>query len=220
MVHEEKTTKSGRAGPDGTATEQLLPQKEEQIVPLKHADDPQCAYLLQEVSIFNNRVVWYLEQQQKQEVFALGASGALWAYILQQSQSPYVLLLVAIPFSISAVLALKSRVLTQAMQESMSYLAALEERFELESDMGWVHFYRSNTSHYKKRWRRAFWSVLIVVNLGLAIGFLTWPQQDNVAEDNVVAEPQITAEETVVVAPESVPEGSVEETDVEPVPDN
>lgn len=215
MVHEENTMKSGQAGSDGAAKEQLLPQKEEQIVPLKHADDPQCAYLLQEVSIFNNRVVWYLEQQQKQEVFALGASGALWAYILQQSQSPFVLLLVAIPFAISAVLALKSRVLTQAMQESMSYLAALEERFELESDMGWVHYYRSNTSHYKKRWRRAFWSVLIVVNVGLAVGFLTWPQQED-----VVAEPQITASETVVITPEPVPEESVEEVDVEPVPDN
>lgn len=137
-------------------------------VPLQHADDPQCAYLLQEVSIFNKRVIWYLEQQQKQEVFALGASGALWAYILQQGQSSLAFFLVAIPFTISAVLAVKSKILTQAMQESMSYLAALEERFEIDSDMGWVHFYRNNTSHYKKRWRRAFWSLLIIINMALA----------------------------------------------------
>lgn len=211
MVHDDNTLTSGQVSPVGVATE----QNEEQIVPLKHADDPQCAYLLQEVSIFNNRVVWYLEQQHKQEVFALGASGALWAYILQQTQSPFVLLLVAIPFAISAVLAFKSRVLTQAMQESMSYLAALEERFELESDMGWVHFYRRNTSHYKKRWRRTFWSVLIIVNVGLAVGFLIWPHQENIA-----VEPQVAMEETMVITPESVPEESVEEVDVEPVPDN
>lgn len=201
---------------DATA-EQALPEKQKEIVPLKHADDPQCAYLLQEVSIFNNRVVWYLEQQQKQEVFALGASGALWAYILQQSQSPFVLLLVAIPVAVSAVLAFKSRVLTQAMQESMSYLAALEERFELESDMGWVHFYRSNTSHYKKRWRRAFWSLLIVVNVVLAGGFIAWPAPDVVETEG--SGPQLQSE----VAPgESVSpeEKEVEEVNVEPIADN
>lgn len=201
---------------DATA-EQALPEKQKEIVPLKHADDPQCAYLLQEVSIFNNRVVWYLEQQQKQEVFALGASGALWAYILQQSQSLFVLLLVAIPVAVSAVLAFKSRVLTQAMQESMSYLAALEERFELESDMGWVHFYRSNTSHYKKRWRRAFWSLLIVVNVVLAGGFIAWPAPDVVETEG--SGPQLQSE----VAPgESVSpeEKEVEEVNVEPIADN
>ena len=194
-------------------------ESEEQtgMASLSHADDPQCAYLLQEVSIFNNRVVWYLEQQQKQEVFALGASGALWAYILQQSQSPFVLLLVAIPFAISAVLALKSKVLTQAMQESMSYLAALEERFELESEMGWVHFYRSNTSHYKKRWRRGFWSLLIVVNIVLAGGFLAWPIH------KVSDEPVPTPQESPIavlendVLPEEIED---EESDAEPIADN
>lgn len=135
---------------------------------LKHADDPECAYLLQEVSIFNNRVVWYLEQQQKQEVFALGASGAMWAYILQAGHSNYTLFLAAIPFVITSALALKSGMLTRAMQESMAYLSELEERFNLTGNMGWVHYYRKNTSHYKKKWRRGFWLALVLANIALA----------------------------------------------------
>ncbi len=144
--------------------------KPPELQPL-NTDDPQFSYLLQEVSIFNNRVVWYLEQQQKQEIFGLGASGALWAYILQLKNHDFLLPLILLPIFITVVLAVKSSVLTRSMQESMSYLATLEERFKLEDNMGWVHFYRSNTSHYKKRWRTVFWISLLVINAMFSVYF-------------------------------------------------
>lgn len=57
------------------------------------------------------------------------------------------------------------------MQESMSYLAILEEKFKLEDNLGWVYFYRSNTSHYKKRWRTTFWISLLVINSAFSTYF-------------------------------------------------
>ena len=139
---------------------------------LGDADQPACAYLLQEVQVFNNRVVWFLEQQQKQETFALGATGALWAYILNAKSVDFIVLLTLIPILVTVILGVKSLMLTKSMQESMSYLAVLEEKFDLDEDLGWVHFYRKNTSHYKKKWRNFFWISLFFINSFLSASYI------------------------------------------------
>ena len=122
-------------------------------------------YLLTEVSIFNNRLVWYLEQQQKQEIFALAASGALWAYLLKENINFFNILVAFVPPLITAALYAKSIVMTKAMDESMKYLEKLETSFELGIDFGWIHFYKRNTSNYKRKWRTWFWRVLLLINL-------------------------------------------------------
>jgi len=140
------------------------------------SEDPMCAYLLTEVSIFNNRVVWYLEQQQKQEIFALGASGILWAYLLKGEGEIFSLAVALVPPLITIILFVKSIIMTKAMVESMDYLEKLENSFELKNHLGWVHYYKKNTSNYKKKWRKYFWSGLVVVNVVISGIFIIFNQ--------------------------------------------
>lgn len=136
------------------------------------SEDPMCAYLLTEVSVFNNRVVWYLEQQQKQEIFALGASGVLWAYLLKGEGELFSLAVAFVPPLVSLTLFAKSYIMTKAMGESMDYLEKLENSFELKNELGWVHYYKKNTSNYKKKWRTYFWIGLSIINILICVIFI------------------------------------------------
>ena len=142
------------------------------------SEDPQCAYLLAEVSIFNNRVIWYLEQQQKQELFALGASGVLWAYLLKGEGDIFNIWVALTPPVISGVLLAKSVVMTKAMIESMDYLEKLENSFKLKNSLGWVHFYKQNTSNYKRKWRSYFWKGLLAINIFICCAYISTHVKD------------------------------------------
>lgn len=135
------------------------------------------AYLLNEVIIFHNRIIWYLEQQQKQEIFALGVTGVLWAYLLKDDGSSshrFNYLLAMVPPFVTGVLYHKSHIMTLAMRESMAYLEHLESAFKLKDDYGWIHFYRRNTSNYKKKWRSLFWRGLVAINIVISIIFIAY----------------------------------------------
>jgi len=41
----------------------------------------------------------------------------------------------------------------------------LEKSFNLGNGMGWVHFYKKNTSNYKRKWRLYFWAGLLTLNI-------------------------------------------------------
>ena len=129
-------------------------------------------YLLAESNIFNNRVIWYLEQQQKQEIFALGATGFLWAYLLKGDSELYSIYVALAPPLIVGVLYIKSIIMTKAMTESMDYLESLENNFNLKEGLGWIHFYKKNTSNYKRKWRNYFWKGLLLSNIVITIAFI------------------------------------------------
>ncbi len=156
------------------------------------SSEPRCAYLLSEVSIFNNRVIWYLEQQQKQEIFALASTGALWAYLLKENGDSISYFVALVPPIITAALYAKSLVMTKAMGESMDYLEKLEESFDLGNNLGWVHYYKSNTSNYKRKWRNYFWKGLLVVNIIICCLFLYsgYPKNSNEKDDSVTSAPK------------------------------
>ena len=83
----------------------MLSQNEKLSIDNKlNSNDPKSLYLLEEVSIFHKRILWYLEQQQKLELFTLGASGALWAYILKGDGVYYSFLVSLVPPIVTAVL--------------------------------------------------------------------------------------------------------------------
>lgn len=158
------------------------------------SSQPQCAYLLSEVSIFNNRVIWYLEQQQKQEIFALASTGALWAYLLKESTDSISYFVALVPPIIAAALYAKSLIMTKAMGESMDYLENLEESFKLENNLGWVHYYKSNTSNYKRKWRSYFWRGLLAANIIICCLFLYFSQPQK-TDDNSIPVPGVSKED-------------------------
>ncbi len=142
------------------------------LMPDDTHSDSEKDYLLAEATIFNNHVIWYLEQQQKQEIFALGATGLLWAYLLKGEGEIFSLYVALVPPVIAGVLYAKNIIMTKAMNESMSYLETLENSFKLKDGLGWIHYYKKHTSNYKRRWRNYFWRGLLIANVVISTAFL------------------------------------------------
>lgn len=146
--------------------------KSSEDLALSDSSEPQCAYLLSEANIFNNRIIWYLEQQQKQEIFALGSSGALWAYLLKGNGELFSYMVAFVAPVITAALYVKSMIMTKAMGETMDYLKKIEDTFKLTNQLGWIHYYKMNTSNYKRRWREYFWKGLLIANICVCALFI------------------------------------------------
>jgi hypothetical protein len=131
--------------------------------------DSNSAYLLQEANLMNERVKWYLEQQEKLETQGLFASGAVWAFILSRpftTPSQYVTWL---PVILTSVLFVKSLLFTEALKESFSYIEKLEALSDVPEDMGWARTFRQYGRRLKRRWRKAFWITLVLGNLAAAL---------------------------------------------------
>jgi hypothetical protein len=140
-----------------------------QLGPAPVLTDPATAYMLQEGQLLGSRIQWYLEQHEKLETLAIAGSGAIWAFTLSRSSVAAISYLAWIPAAVSLVLAVKSYIFTQTLNEAFQYLYELEEYMALPLGKGWVHNFRSRSSRYKRRWRNSFWLLLTVINVGIAL---------------------------------------------------
>jgi len=152
-----------------SATSAVAPAQGSQLGPVPVLADPATAYLLQEGQLLGSRIQWYLEQHEKLETLAIAGSGAIWAFTLSRSSVAAISYLAWIPAAISLVLAVKSYIFTQTLNEAFQYLFELEEYMALPLGKGWVHNFRSRSSRYKRRWRNSFWLLLTVINVGIAL---------------------------------------------------
>src|ERR1051326_1746263 len=96
------------------------------------------AYLLQESKVMNERVKWYLEQQEKLETQGLFASGAIWAFVLSRPFTPTFEYVTWLPVVLTLVLFVKSLLFTEALKESFAYIEKLEALCEVPANMGWA----------------------------------------------------------------------------------
>jgi hypothetical protein len=128
-----------------------------------------AAYLLQDAHLLNERVRWYLEEQDKLETLGLVASGAIWAFAVSLTWSPALSYLVWVPAIISFALFIKSLLLTAALKEAFDYIYRIEELYRLPAGTGWVHHFRKTGKRVKRRWRAAFWSLLVTGNVMIAL---------------------------------------------------
>lgn len=130
--------------------------------------DATYQYLLQEANLMGERIQWYLEQQQHLETLAIVSTGAIWSFLLSLSYTSAVEAMAWLPAVISLLLAGKSYVFTKTLNEAFDYLYELEELCALPGETGWVHFFRSRSGRYKRRWRTGFWTVMALANIFVA----------------------------------------------------
>lgn len=130
---------------------------------------PAVAYLLQEAKLMNERVRWYLEQQEKLETQGLFASGAVWAFILSRPFTTTLEYATWLPLILTSVLFIKSLLFTEALKESFSYIEKLEVLCDVPDDMGWARTFRLHGKRLKRRWRKSFWAILVLGNLAAAL---------------------------------------------------
>jgi hypothetical protein len=128
-----------------------------------------AAYLLEEAKLINERVKWYLEQQEKLETQGLFASGAVWAFKLSQPVTPAMEYVTWLPVILVSVLFVKSLLFTEALKEAFRYLERLEDLSDVPEGMGWAHNFRLQGKRLKRKWRKTFWIILILANLGATL---------------------------------------------------
>lgn len=157
--------------PDNLTVAITDPQKEtaERNEPELPLTESASAYLLQEAKLMNERVKWYLEQQEKLETQGLFASGAIWAFVLSRPFTPTLEYVTWLPFVLTLVLFVKSLLFTEALKESFAYIEKLEALCEVPANMGWARTFRLYGKKLKRRWRKAFWVGLVIGNLIAAV---------------------------------------------------
>lgn len=132
-------------------------------------DSASQAYLLQEADLIGGRIKWYLEQQQKLESLGIMSTGAIWAFAISIANSATYSYIIWLPAVMTILLFAKSLIFTKTINEAFQYLFELEVLFRLPDGTGWVHFFRKRSSKYKRRWRFALWTLLLLSNILIPI---------------------------------------------------
>jgi hypothetical protein len=146
-------------------------EKEKIELTVKSDDDKTAEYLLQEANIIGTRIQWYLEQHEKIETLGIVSTGAIWAFIMTQPYNKSIIFIAWIPFFTTVVFYIKNLLFTKTINEAFQYIYELEEEYHLPKGKGWVHYFRTKSSKYKRKWRTFFWLILLLVNLLIPLLF-------------------------------------------------
>lgn len=134
-------------------------------------------YLVSEQTVIGARITWYLEKLEKMEVYALVASFAYWGSILSHDFHSLTYFLAFIPILLTEFYRGKIKLYNTSIVNAFDYLYIIENKMNVPSNVGWVHYYKSKNINSKKVWRDKFWKYVFRANLAIAILLLLHTMQ-------------------------------------------
>lgn len=123
-------------------------------------------FVLAEYSAVREEIKWIIGQIDALERNALIVTGAIWAWIATQHWED---LYVILPLVLSILFFIKRRSLSLSLREAAVYVLKIEEHFALPEGIGWEHHLAKKRPKHFRAWKLAFWLLLIVANLGMAV---------------------------------------------------
>lgn len=127
------------------------------------------AFVLAEYAALREEIKWIIGQVEALERNALIFSGAIWAWIATQPWKPLYVAVVLLPLLLSILFLIKRESLRRSLKEAACFSLKIESYFNLADDMGWDHYLKSKGVRHFKFWKAAFWTVLILFNVGMAL---------------------------------------------------
>ena len=113
----------------------------------------------------------HAKRMETNEQLALIAAGAIWSWLATQKWEPAFTAVLCIPAGISLLLAGKWWALSCGIMSTAKYLRRIEAVLELEK-YGWESHIEHEGRGWFTRYHIAFWSLLTLANIILAIVFL------------------------------------------------
>lgn len=134
------------------------------------------SFVLAEYAALREEIKWIIGQVESLERNALLFSGAIWAWIAPQQWKPFYVVVVWLPLLLSILFLIKRESLRRSLKEAANFSLKVESYFNVADDVGWDHYLKFKGVRYFKFWKAAFWTVLILFNLGMALAAISLSQ--------------------------------------------